>query len=615
MSPTNAHSTIPFLEVANKAAKFQIYLWARDVFRETFVIFLRQIVVEQHIKERRQSNSNDPRKGRTIVVTEQNVHDANATVERLGYQWIHCLQESNQVDAEEAVRDALLRGNFFILHPKDVPTTSSSTVDSSSDHVDGEETKESVSVDHNQPSTTGNTEDICGLYAMAKKRLQEAAAASHTDKPTTGIPYWHPLPGRIAANGLHIPQTTILPESIADQHSYYKTVTGIFGLPKPDLKPWDEDQWCQGFIRKLDQRHQGGNSQLPYSWNMVQTLTKAIPERLHFSSNKNISKKNRGDIIEIVPKSITRRHDNENHSCSNVVESIYHQKDTESNSTTVESSHVLPRKNPTEDLDEDFKEQEPIPLGSAKFQERFDIKKRRKKRIREEEEQALQQETNFNSNCTTGSINNHNRPLLFREDEVRQPFELPEPLLLHWSDLDDDDLHDGGRNNLVPNPSVETICHTLQGALKNVGEFHEKLQSIFDREVDPHHDSSRNMLAICSGKEGKKLRKERLGKLDNTVSLGGNLSDHISCSKKRGQSESSRVLRVVRKGEEWMEIDLGECLLQCDMATLEVDAIPSSSNSKRSDTSSTSSLGEDQRNSRYKLYAFRSLEISASLGD
>jgi hypothetical protein len=614
MSPTS-NRTISFLDAANKAAKFKVYLWAREVFRETFVIFLRQIVVEQHIQERRQSHSNDPRNGRTIVVTEQNVDDANATVERLGYQWIQCLQESNQVDAEEAVRYALLRGNFVILDPEDGPTPSSSTMDCGSDHIDGDETKESLSVDHNPPSDTETIEDICGLYAMAKKRLQEVAATSHTDKPPTGIPYWHPLPGRFAANGLHIPQTTILPESITDQHSCYKTVTGIFGLPKPYLKPWNEDQWCQGLIRKLDQRHQGGNSQLPYSWNMVQKLTKAIPERLHFSSQKNVSRKNRGDIIEIVPKSITRRHDNENHSCDNVVESIYHNKDTESNSTTLESSHVLPRKNPTEEVDEEFKEQEPIPLGSAKFQERFAIKKRRKKRIREEEEQALQQETNYNSNCTTSSINNQNHPLLFREDEVRQPFELPEPLLLHWSDLDDDDLHDGGRNNLVPNPSGETICHTLQGALKNVGLFHEKVQSIIDRVGDSYHDGGRNMLATYSGKEGKKLRKERLGKLDNTVSLGGNLSDHISCNKKRGQAESSRVLRVVRKGEEWMEIDLGECLLQCDMATPEVDAISSSSNSKRSDTSSTSSFGENQRNSRYKLYAFRSLEISASLGD
>ncbi len=64
-----------------------------------------------------------------------------------------------------------------------------------------------------------------------------------------------------------------------------------------------------------------------------------------------------------------------------------------------------------------------------------------------------------------------------------------------------------------------------------------------------------------------------------------------------------------------MEIDLGECLLQFDMATLEGNANTSSSNSNRSDMSSTSTEGGRQRNPSYKLYAFRSLEISASLGD
>jgi hypothetical protein len=72
---------------------------------------------------------------------------------------------------------------------------------------------------------------------------------------------------------------------------------------------------------------------------------------------------------------------------------------------------------------------------------------------------------------------------------------------------------------------------------------------------------------------------------------------------------------MVWKGEEWMEIDLGEYLLQFDMAILEADAITSSSNSNRSNTSLTSTLGGRQQNPSYKLYAFQSLEISASLGD
>jgi hypothetical protein len=350
---------------------------------------------------------------------------------------------------------------------------------------------------------------------------------------------------------------------------------------------------------------------------MVQQLTKAIPERLHFTA-KNKNRNHRGakyDTIEIVPKSTISRQDNENPSSNSLVESHAnsnnnHNENTESNITTENyNRNALQRNNHTEE--EEYKEEEPIPLGSAKFQERFAIKRRKRKRIREEE-QALQQETNNNGRNnideTTGSINNHNH----REDEVRQPSALPELILLHWSDLDDDDdVHDG-KNKLVPNPSDETVCHTLQGALKNVGLFHEKIQSIIDLDEDLHddNDSSRNMLAACSGKDRKKFRKERLGKLDNAASVGGNISDNISCSKKRGQSASSRVLRVMRKGEEWMEIDLGECLLQFDMATMEADA---SSNSNRSDISSTSTLGGRQRNPSYKLYAFRSLEISASL--
>jgi hypothetical protein len=619
MSSSNSITTSPFLEAANKAAKFKVYLWARDVFRETFVIFLRQIVVEQHIKERQISDSDDPLKGRTIVVTEQNIHDANATVERLGYQWIHCLQESHQVDAEEAVRDALLRGNFFVSDSKEVDTTSSSVMSSSSSsgHADGEETNESLAVDVNQNSNeTGD--DICGLYEMAKKRLQDVATSSHTNNPTTGVPYWHPLPGRTSTNGLHLPQTTILPESVTNQPSCYKTVTGIFGIPKPYLKTWDEDQWCRSLIRKLDQRHQG-NSQLPYSWSMVQQLTKAIPERLHFTArNKNRNRKGaKYDTIEIVPKSTISRQGNENPSCNSLVEShtnsnINHNENTDSNITTANNRTVLQRNTHTEE--EEYKEDEPILLGSTKFQERFAIKKRRRERIREEE-QALQQETNNNGrnniNETDGTINNHNH----REDEARQPSALPELILLHWSDLDDDD--DANGDKLVPNPADETVCHTLQGALKNVGLFHEKIQSIIDLDEDLHDDddSNRNMLAACNGKDRKRLRKERLGKLDNAASVGGNISDHISCGKKRGQSASSRVLRVVRKGEEWMEIDLGECLLQFDMATLEGDANTSSSNSNRSDMSSTSTEGGRQRNPSYKLYAFRSLEISASLGD
>jgi hypothetical protein len=51
------------------------------------------------------------------------------------------------------------------------------------------------------------------------------------------------------------------------------------------------------------------------------------------------------------------------------------------------------------------------------------------------------------------------------------------------------------------------------------------------------------------------------------------------------------------------------------MATLEADAITSSSNSNRSNTSLTSTLGGRQQNPSYKFYAFQSLEISASLGD
>jgi hypothetical protein len=117
-------------------------------------------------------------------------------------------------------------------------------------------------------------------------------------------------------------------------------------IPKPYLKTWDEDQWCRSLIRKLDQRHQG-NSQLPYSWSMVQQLTKAIPERLHFTArNKNRNRKGaKYDTIEIVPKSTISRQGNENPSWNSLVESHTnsnnsHNENTDSNITTANNRNV-----------------------------------------------------------------------------------------------------------------------------------------------------------------------------------------------------------------------------------------------------------------------------------
>ena len=88
MSSSHDSPSKCLFEQANVAAKRMVYIWAREVFRETFIAAVKQILEKEMVLQLQADSEHVT----DVVVSDQMILDANEMVKRLGdkscyFQW------------------------------------------------------------------------------------------------------------------------------------------------------------------------------------------------------------------------------------------------------------------------------------------------------------------------------------------------------------------------------------------------------------------------------------------------------------------------------------------------------------------------------------------------
>ena len=502
--------------------------------------------------------------------------------------------------------------------------------------------------------------------------------SSRTDPSTTQQEErWYLLPGKTMSNGMHVPQVSSITDvSNSNMPSYPNNCcNGVFRTPNPTLPvpllSMDprQEEWYQSLINKIDESCRrklmtNGNglrnsfpSSLEYSWDYIEQAAKAIPERLHFTKSLDYGEngattitkaraRNRcTETIEIVPKSMLKENSapsnaNENDRSPLFMENygVSYRGDSSSNNN-VDGLDNPAAVHPS--ISEISQSREtPVLLGSKKFHEKLETKKRKRQR-------AAHAIENFEGNIDVQDLSSQYQNTAKDGEEGRLPSSLKERMVLRWSDieyefLDESNDVDSLTNEMIHSEEAEellNIVNIAKGGLKFVGKFHVMIQSREDGSGRQQSRVSRNKDDIVDvnddndeistesaaenerrvKRQKRKLQKERLGRIEST--RGTNSAMNGSGIPSRPQL--TKVLRVERKGQEWIELDLGESLVELDVtdiaAAAELDegiSIDAHGSSGESNAAVERGVGIPDSQSRQrtsKLFAFRGLEVSLLL--